>query len=280
VLAGEKCDGDIRDWGYRLIPFLAVGLLVFLIVVFAYALAENLRVISRWLEQPNLFVFPAIGIVAALVAAVSVRSRRDGVPYYMVALIFAAAFGTLAISFWPYMIPFSITIEEGCGAPFNARLHVLGRRPLRLPADARLYRRQLRRVPRQAQIDGRPLLNGRATMSESRGATGSQNDDPDIRRRRLLFRCWHRGTQEVDLIFGAFAETSLAGFSADQLDRFADLLDCADADLFDWVTGRSTPSPAHDHGEMRLLRSLLSGQTRADFHQVLPCLTRPGTAAA
>jgi len=33
---------------------------------------------------------------------------------------------------------------------------------------------------------------------------------PDIRGRRLLFRCWHRGTQENDLILGAFAETSLA----------------------------------------------------------------------
>ena len=30
----------------------------------------------------------------------------------MVALIFAAAFGTLAISFWPYMIPFSITVGD------------------------------------------------------------------------------------------------------------------------------------------------------------------------
>jgi cytochrome d ubiquinol oxidase subunit II len=29
----------------------------------------------------------------------------------MVALI-AAAFGTLAISFWPYMIPFSITVAD------------------------------------------------------------------------------------------------------------------------------------------------------------------------
>ena len=36
----------------------------------------------------------------------------DGPPFYMVTLIFAAAFGTLAISFWPYMIPFSITIGE------------------------------------------------------------------------------------------------------------------------------------------------------------------------
>jgi cytochrome d ubiquinol oxidase subunit II len=108
----NKCEGDVREEAYRVIPYLAVGLLVFLVVVFGYALAENLRVVHRWIERPYLFVFPAIGTVAALVAAASVRHRRDGVPFYMVLLIFAAAFGTLAISFWPYMIPFSITIEE------------------------------------------------------------------------------------------------------------------------------------------------------------------------
>ena len=37
----------------------------------------------------------------------------------MVALMFAAAFGTLAISFWPYMIPFSITIAEAA-APHSS----------------------------------------------------------------------------------------------------------------------------------------------------------------
>jgi cytochrome d ubiquinol oxidase subunit II len=115
----RKCEGDVRGAAYRLIPFLAVVLLVFLVVVFSYALAENLRVVHRWLERPYLFVFPAIGVIAALVAAESVRRRRDGVPYYMVALIFAAAFGTLAISFWPYMIPFSITINEAA-APHSS----------------------------------------------------------------------------------------------------------------------------------------------------------------
>ncbi len=115
----NKCEGEVRDAAYRLIPTLAIGLLVFLIVVFAYALAENLRVIARWLERPSLFVFPAIGVVAALVAVRSVRLRRDGIPFIMVALIFAAAFATLALSFWPYMIPFSITIEEAA-APHSS----------------------------------------------------------------------------------------------------------------------------------------------------------------
>ena len=108
----KKCEGDVREEAYRLIPYLAISLLVFLVVVFGYALAQHLHVIHRWLDRPYLFVFPAIGVIAAMVAAESVRRRRDGVPFNMVLLIFAAAFGTLAISFWPYMIPFSITIEQ------------------------------------------------------------------------------------------------------------------------------------------------------------------------
>lgn len=115
----RKCEGELRESAYRLIPYLSIALLIFLIVVFGYALAENLRVIGRWLERPYLFVFPVIGVLATIVLAVSVRQRRDDLPFYMVALIFVAAFGTLAISFWPYMIPFSITVEEAA-APHSS----------------------------------------------------------------------------------------------------------------------------------------------------------------
>jgi cytochrome d ubiquinol oxidase subunit II len=115
----RKCEGDVREEAYRLIPYLAAGLLAFLVIVFVDALAENLRVMHRSLDRPYLLFFPAIGIIAALMATASVWRRRDGVPFYMVALIFAATFGTLAISFWPYMIPFSITIEEAA-APHSS----------------------------------------------------------------------------------------------------------------------------------------------------------------
>jgi cytochrome bd ubiquinol oxidase subunit II len=115
----RKCEGELREQAYRLIPYLSIALLIFLIVVFGYALAENLRVIGRWLERPYLFVFPVIGVLAAIVLAASVRQRRDDLPFYMVSLIFVAAFGTLAISFWPYMIPFSITVEEAA-APHSS----------------------------------------------------------------------------------------------------------------------------------------------------------------
>jgi cytochrome d ubiquinol oxidase subunit II len=115
----KKCEGDVRTSAYRLIPYLSVGLLVFLVVVFVYALAEELQVMGRWMERPYLFVFPVIGALAAVVLAVSVRYRRDELPFPMVILIFMSAFGTLAISFWPYMIPFVLTIDEAA-APHSS----------------------------------------------------------------------------------------------------------------------------------------------------------------
>jgi cytochrome bd ubiquinol oxidase subunit II len=108
----KKCEGEVRDLAYRQIPRLSIGLLCFLLVVFLYALAAHLQVMDRWLDRPYLLVFPAIGAIATAILATSVRQRRDGTPFYMVGLIFAAAFGTLAISFWPYMIPFAITIDD------------------------------------------------------------------------------------------------------------------------------------------------------------------------
>jgi cytochrome d ubiquinol oxidase subunit II len=74
---------------------------------------------DRWLDRPYLFAFPAIAAVAAVALAASVRQRRDETPFYMVALIFASAFGTLAVSFWPYMIPFTITIDQAA-APHSS----------------------------------------------------------------------------------------------------------------------------------------------------------------
>jgi cytochrome d ubiquinol oxidase subunit II len=115
----KKCEGDVRDAAYRLVPYLSAGLLGFLVIVFVYALAEHLQVMSRWLDRPYLLAFPAIGAVAAVALADSVRRRRDATPFYMVALIFASAFGTLAVSFWPYMVPFVITIDQAA-APHSS----------------------------------------------------------------------------------------------------------------------------------------------------------------
>jgi cytochrome d ubiquinol oxidase subunit II len=113
----KKCDAEIRDKAHRQIRILAVAVLVFLVVVFGYALAEHLPILHRWIDRPYLFVFPAIGVIAAIVLALSILRRNDTWPFYTVAATFVSAFSTLALSFWPYMIPFIITVDEAAAPP-------------------------------------------------------------------------------------------------------------------------------------------------------------------
>lgn len=68
--------------------------------------------------------------------------------------------------------------------------------------------------------------------------------DLDHRRRRILYRCWHRGIREMDLVFGQFAENEIASLSDEELDEFETIMAEEDQDLNRWITG-ADPVPAH-----------------------------------
>ena len=77
----------------------------------------------------------------------------------------------------------------------------------------------------------------------------------EVRRKRLRFRSWHRGTREMDLLLGSFADARLATFSEAQLARFEVLLELSDPDLFAWIVGREAVPPAYDNDVMNLIRN-------------------------
>ena len=75
----------------------------------------------------------------------------------------------------------------------------------------------------------------------------------DVRRKRLLFRSWHRGTKEADLLLGSFAERHLGEFTPAQVDRYEALLEAEDADLLAWIAGRATPPRERESDVLRLV---------------------------
>jgi len=69
--------------------------------------------------------------------------------------------------------------------------------------------------------------------------TERTSDGLDPRRRKLLFRSWHRGMREMDLIMGRFADFALAELSETDLADFERLIELPDRDLLAWVTGEA-----------------------------------------
>jgi len=77
-----------------------------------------------------------------------------------------------------------------------------------------------------------------------RSATDSP-ESPETRLRRLRLRSWRRGTREMDLILGRFADERLGALSPADLDAYEALIAEPDWDLYYWITGAADPPAAH-----------------------------------
>jgi antitoxin CptB len=80
----------------------------------------------------------------------------------------------------------------------------------------------------------------------------------DIRQRRILFRSWHRGTRELDLILGRFADAEIASLGNSELDDYERLLEAPDPDVFSWLTFEAEIPCLYDTPVLRKIRSFHS----------------------
>ena len=86
------------------------------------------------------------------------------------------------------------------------------------------------------------------------GSTRS-SADLDPRRRKILFRAWHRGMREMDLIMGRFADAQIGNLSEADLDEFERLIEVLDRDLLSWVTGEAEVPENYDSEVFRQLKA-------------------------
>jgi antitoxin CptB len=100
------------------------------------------------------------------------------------------------------------------------------------------------------------LYNGAAGCRTMSG-TIRTSDELDARRRRIVYRAWHRGFREMDLIMGRFCDAVIVDLPDSDLDAFEMLIDAQDHDLYSWITGAEPVSAEFDMPLFRKLR---------DFH--------------
>jgi antitoxin CptB len=90
--------------------------------------------------------------------------------------------------------------------------------------------------------------------------TARSSEGLDQRRRKLLFRSWHRGIREMDLILGGFADTAITTLTDAELDQYEHLLELQDADILSWFTGGQSVPAAFD---TELLKKIMASRAVA-----------------
>src|SRR5215471_11987713 len=93
-----------------------------------------------------------------------------------------------------------------------------------------------------------------ASSEEPMTGTARSSEGLDTRRRKLLFRCWHRGMREMDLIMGRFADAAVEQLTSDELTEFEHLMEVPDCELLAWITGEADVTQEYDSGLFRRLR--------------------------
>jgi antitoxin CptB len=91
-------------------------------------------------------------------------------------------------------------------------------------------------------------------VEEAMTGSSRSSEGLDIRRRKLLFRAWHRGTREMDLIMGRFADRTIEDLDDSELAQFEKLIELPDRELLAWITGEIAVPENLDTDLFRRLR--------------------------
>jgi antitoxin CptB len=103
-----------------------------------------------------------------------------------------------------------------------------------------------------------------AQIAETDPIMAAQNqagEDIAMRRRRLRYRAWHRGTREMDLILGPYADRYIETLNTGALDRLEALMEEQDTDLLEWILGQTQPPEGSDIALIDQLRAFRQAQS-------------------
>ncbi len=108
-----KTEGGLRAWAYRWLPRLMTGVIAFVVLALIATLVGDFHVVDRWLAQPWLFVLPLVASLAALqLYRVAAKRVSDWQPYALASVLFLTAYLMLAGSFWPWLVPYHLTVAD------------------------------------------------------------------------------------------------------------------------------------------------------------------------
>ena len=110
-----KTDGELQAWSRRAARVCLVGVVLAIVAVGIWTPLLNERVAHRWFSLPNLFWLLPIPVLTALVAIsiwLAVDRDNEFWPLLGAVLLFLLSFLGIAVSLWPFIVPYQFTLWQ------------------------------------------------------------------------------------------------------------------------------------------------------------------------
>jgi cytochrome d ubiquinol oxidase subunit II len=124
-----KTEGSLQDWARRRACICLVGVAIAVAAVSLWTPLVNPRIAERWFSWPNIaYLMPIPAVTALLFLAVwrALHRRSEIVPFAGTAGIFMLSYLGIAISLWPYIVPYHLTLSQAASAPSTQAFLLVG----------------------------------------------------------------------------------------------------------------------------------------------------------
>ena len=124
-----KTEGELqaraRVWGRRLV----VAVLIAMGAVSLITPLEHARVAARWFTGLNTIALAPVPLAALGVAYLlwsGLAREAERAPFFLAALLFMLGYAGIAISLWPYIVPYALTIWAAAAPPSSQVFTLIG----------------------------------------------------------------------------------------------------------------------------------------------------------
>jgi len=124
-----KTEGDLQAWARGKAEIALFGVLAFIAMVSIWTPLAHERIAQRWFSWPNLAYLAPVPIVTAAIALMTWRRLRRGgdyLPFIGAMALFAMGYLGLAISLFPYVVPYAVTLWEAASSPATQAFMLIG----------------------------------------------------------------------------------------------------------------------------------------------------------
>lgn len=123
-----KTDGETQIWARRTAKYISLFVVIFMGLVSLWVPYLDNDIHLRWFGDYFYALLPIPVITALLFGGLiySLKNEKEVMPFVCSLLIFFMGFVGLAVSLWPYTVPYEVTIWDSASAPESLSLMLVG----------------------------------------------------------------------------------------------------------------------------------------------------------